>query len=225
MLKLPRILLILFSLRIHLIFLPAAAPSILAVLAGELIVANPDAAPLAIINPHTCRSIDSFAKTGARIICRVPASDLNAKRRSGRINCFKKKLKATECKDIQVEIKYKLINKEKDIDMEIVTNGGRTAFFFNDKDVTDDVTPALVSGTFVAAKSAAIFEYTTIINTCQNNTHVAKMNMKLRAVNGDPPTDRCAALDIIRFDVSSPSTSHNKKPKSSKKGTKSPKSM
>lgn len=124
----------------------------------------------------------------AKIICNVEATDLNAENTPGKINCFDEELDATECKDIKVKLKYKIINADKNVDMTIVAD--KTSFFFNTLNVTSLVKPALENGALVPSGEGASFVYSTTINTC-HGVYLAEMTMKLKSSEGEIRTDRC----------------------------------
>jgi hypothetical protein len=116
------------------------------------------------------------------------ASDLNPEYPPIPMDCFQK-LEATECKEVPVTIRYKLINMDANNDMTVRANG-KTFFFFNNMNITSQVEPELQDGTLVESDSAIIFKYNTTINTCQK-IHFAELTMKLKATYNEIKTDRC----------------------------------
>jgi competence protein ComGF len=108
---------------------------------------------------------------------------------SDKFNCFEK-LEATECKDIKVVIKYKLVNSDPENAMTIQTKSEKTQFMFDDEDITSQVEPQLQDGVIVEADESAIFKYKAIINTC-DKIHYAAMVMKLKPSDSEKSTDRC----------------------------------
>jgi hypothetical protein len=93
------------------------------------------------------------------------------------------------CQDIDVEIRYKIINPNK-FDMSLVlgapgdNKNGKTKLVFNGNDITDRITSdtVLSNNMIIGANKSHTAKYKTTVNTC-SATYVAEMKIKLKPVD------------------------------------------